>query len=194
MPSNAHALLVFLRGFALQNVGAEYLLPESVSSKGTAYCLDLVTADSTSTCCFTKNYGRFNRGTGSVLQTIASAPDNTRTDDHSERGLRYFTPVEIARLHHFPVRDFDNSITGTAQQPHSNQNELQTNDASVSEQPDSAVSSANGTFPAERFSFPATLSLKQQYALLGNSLNVYVVAQLLQYMLKEPPHALQQQQ
>jgi len=36
------------------------------------------------------------------------------------------------------------------------------------------------------FSFPATVSRKQQYKLLGNSLNVHVVAALISYMWQEP--------
>lgn len=34
-----------------------------------------------------------------------------------------------------------------------------------------------------KFSFPATTSLKQRYRVLGNSINVKVVSQLVQYLL-----------
>jgi len=39
-------------------------------------------------------------------------------------------------------------------------------------------------FP-ESFTFPNTLSLKQQYKLLGNSLNCKVVSALIKYLLSE---------
>ena len=42
------------------------------------------------------------------------------------------------------------------------------------------------SFP-DSFSFPAHVTRRQQYALLGNSLSVAVVAELLTYMLKMKP-------
>ncbi|CAK9154336.1 unnamed protein product [Ilex paraguariensis] len=41
------------------------------------------------------------------------------------------------------------------------------------------------SFP-EDFQFPKHISLRQRYALLGNSLSVAVVAPLLQYLFAEP--------
>ncbi|KAK9274064.1 hypothetical protein L1049_018878 [Liquidambar formosana] len=41
------------------------------------------------------------------------------------------------------------------------------------------------SFP-EDFQFPQDISLRQRYALLGNSLSVAVVAPLLQYLFAEP--------
>jgi tRNA (cytosine38-C5)-methyltransferase len=39
-------------------------------------------------------------------------------------------------------------------------------------------------FP-ETFRFPETMSLKQKYRTLGNSVNVLVVAELMKYLIKE---------
>jgi tRNA (cytosine38-C5)-methyltransferase len=36
------------------------------------------------------------------------------------------------------------------------------------------------------FSFPASTTIKQQYRLLGNSINVLVVSEVLKYLLMEP--------
>lgn len=40
-------------------------------------------------------------------------------------------------------------------------------------------------FP-ESFSFPESTTLKQRYRTLGNSINVRLVAELMEYLLKDP--------
>ncbi|XP_048467028.1 tRNA (cytosine(38)-C(5))-methyltransferase isoform X1 [Rhincodon typus] len=105
-----------------------------------ALILDIVGQSCRRSVCFTKGYGHYAEGTGSVLKT---APDvqlsevfqsfQTLSEDEklsrlSKLKLRYFTPREIANLHGFPPE----------------------------------------------FSFPETISLRQSYRLLGNSLNIKV--------------------
>lgn len=46
-----------------------YLLPDKVLSRF-ALILDIVDATSTNTCCFTKGYGHYVEGTGSVLLQV----------------------------------------------------------------------------------------------------------------------------
>ncbi|XP_077537584.1 tRNA (cytosine(38)-C(5))-methyltransferase [Haemaphysalis longicornis] len=93
----------------------DYLLPDKVLSRF-ALILDIVDATSTNTCCFTKGYGHYVEGTGSVL---LQAPMDLMHEVYREvspkevaspavleklRGLRlrYFTPSEVARLMCFP--------------------------------------------------------------------------------------------
>ncbi|CAM6033086.1 unnamed protein product [Sphagnum compactum] len=119
-----------------------YKLPVNVVERwGDVF--DIVTRDSRSCCCFTKSYGRYAKGTGSLLATKNESSltqqgtlDVSKGVPITSLGLRYFTPREIANLH---------------------------------------------SFPAE-FSFPHYVSLRQRYALLGNSLSVAVVAALLRYL------------
>jgi tRNA (cytosine38-C5)-methyltransferase len=113
-----------------------FKVPDTVLVKS-GMSFDLVFADSSRSCCFTKNYGRLVEGTGSVLQTaspnikgIPGQPESLK-----ELRLRYLSPREIARLHGFPE------------------------DCSL-----------------------AQVSDKQAYALLGNSLNVTLVTELLAYL------------
>lgn len=74
-----------------------FLVPEAtVTNQGVLF--DVVKPADRRSCCFTKAYGRYVEGTGSVLQTNANARDG---DVHDMR-LRYLTPREIARLHCFP--------------------------------------------------------------------------------------------
>ena len=112
-----------------------------------SWCFDIVTPTSQRSSCFTSSYGRFIKGTGSVLYTGKAGKDtlvlqtpsdrqfqaNWKEDlDNLEKTLRYFSGSEIARIMGFP----------------------------------------------DDFTFPATISLKQQWKLLGNSLNVKVAAKV----------------
>jgi len=95
------------------NYFEKYLLPAKVLSKF-ALLLDIVNHQSERSCCFTKAYGHYAEGTGSVLKT-ADVDDreifdryNDLTDGQcksellSVLKLRYFTPREVANLHGFP--------------------------------------------------------------------------------------------
>eukprot|EP00128_Syssomonas_multiformis_P017625 Colp12_sorted_trinity150504_noHs@7001 len=116
---------------------------------------DIVKPTDGRTCCFTKGYGHFIKGTGSLLQL---ADDDTRTtflDHRPDCGthdntncplrklrIRYFTPREIARLHCFP----------------------------------------------DTMGFPPGMTSQQCYRLLGNSMNVHVVAELFKYLFADVLH------
>uniref|UniRef100_A0A8C3AGB0 tRNA (cytosine(38)-C(5))-methyltransferase n=1 Tax=Cyclopterus lumpus TaxID=8103 RepID=A0A8C3AGB0_CYCLU len=125
-----------------------YLLPPKTLLRY-ALLLDIVRPTCRRSVCFTKGYGRYVEGTGSVLQCcMETEMENVfgGLDQFSEEEklqqllklrLRYFTPRELANLMGFP----------------------------------------------QSFSFPEQISTKQQYRALGNSLNVVVVARLLQMLV-----------
>lgn len=132
-----------------ENVDPKCFVPEKILLKhGTV--LDIRTAESNGSCCFTKAYSHYMEGTGSILSPIpvgevkkkfedfndSTESETDRTKILLDLKLRYFTPKEISRLMCFP------------------------ND----------------------FQFPNDFSDKQKYRLLGNSINVYVVSQLV-YLL-----------
>ena len=86
---------------------AELAVPEHVLERYAA-CMDLVGRHSRRSLCFTKNYARYVKGTGSIL-CEAMQPDDAMLsgDDKSLAALkplapRYFAPRELARLHGFP--------------------------------------------------------------------------------------------
>ncbi|MBN2053440.1 DNA cytosine methyltransferase [bacterium] len=91
-----------------------YLSEAQIRTHGPGF--NVVTAEDRSTNCFIGGYGRLLVRGGSYLRT--------------DRGLRRFSPLEIARLHGFP----------------------------------------------EWFRFPAGVSMRQQYRLVGNSMNLLVAA------------------
>ncbi|XP_070842443.1 tRNA (cytosine(38)-C(5))-methyltransferase isoform X2 [Chaetodon trifascialis] len=125
-----------------------YLLPPKILLRY-ALLLDIVQPTCRRSICFTKGYGRYVEGTGSVLQccmeteleSVFRGLDQYSEEEKLQRllklKLRYFTPREVANFMGFP----------------------------------------------QSFSFPEQIAIKQQYRVLGNSLNVVVVAKLLQLLV-----------
>ncbi|XP_073485816.1 tRNA (cytosine(38)-C(5))-methyltransferase isoform X2 [Aquarana catesbeiana] len=128
---------------------SQYLLPPK-SLLRYALILDIVKPTCRRSTCFTKGYGHYVEGTGSVLQmatdveissvykSLETLPDEEKLTKLSTLKLRYFTPREIANLHGFPAD----------------------------------------------FGFPEKITSKQRYRLLGNSLNVHIVARLITLLLQ----------
>lgn len=125
-----------------------YLLPPKTLLRY-ALLLDIVRPTCRRSVCFTKGYGRYVEGTGSVLQCcvetemesvfrgLEQCSEEEKLQQLAKLKLRYFTPREVANLMGFP----------------------------------------------QSFSFPEQILKKQQYRVLGNSLNVVVVARLLQLLV-----------
>ncbi|XP_038052659.1 tRNA (cytosine(38)-C(5))-methyltransferase-like [Patiria miniata] len=107
-------------GDYVENLPAEVveqlLLPDRLL-KRFARIVDVVTATDCRTRCFTKAYGRYVEGTGSMLQ-MNTTTKGTSLLKHCQKDIeritekyldqlkclriRYFTPREITNLHHFP--------------------------------------------------------------------------------------------
>ena len=117
-----------------------------------AEVLDIVQGDSTGSCCFTKAYGKYAKGTGSVIQQSGNLEEVfekvRKAEKSSERleilealSLRYFSPTEVANLLGFP----------------------------------------------KAFTFPPKVAENPRncFRLLGNSLNVSVVALLTSVLLQD---------
>ncbi|EZA61744.1 tRNA (cytosine-5-)-methyltransferase [Ooceraea biroi] len=98
---------------------SKYLLPSKLLQKR-AWILDIRTPDSNGSCCFTKGYGHYAEGTGSVYcpfseETIALKYNEASNRENnsieqvqilSDLRLRFFSPREVCRLMCFP-EDFD---------------------------------------------------------------------------------------
>lgn len=99
--------------------------------------------------CFTKSYSNYIEGTGSVYCDMTRQELNDKIKEIELNGmnlslkeelkLRFFTPMEVARLMKFP----------------------------------------------KSFEFPVTVSRKSQYKLLGNSINVKVVSELIKVLVNK---------
>ena len=129
-----------------------YLVPDKILQKY-AIAMDIVQPSSTHSCCFTKAYGNYALGTGSVLQHSLGSDELAKSFEEYSRlqgeekieeaveglrklNLRYFAPKEVANLMCFPTK----------------------------------------------FNFPPSLSHNQCYKVMGNSLNVHVVSVLMAYL------------
>jgi tRNA (cytosine38-C5)-methyltransferase len=130
-------------------------IPDAIAKRNAAWCFDICTPESTHSACFTSSYGRYVRGTGSILYTGSDAAVSQRLQPRSlaqdrefdadwakeldvSKDLRYFSGPEIAKLFGFPAT----------------------------------------------FEFPPSCSLKQQWKLIGNSINVRVSARVLELGLR----------
>ncbi|XP_017782245.1 PREDICTED: tRNA (cytosine(38)-C(5))-methyltransferase [Nicrophorus vespilloides] len=122
------------------DVVEEYRLSEKVLNKR-GNILDICYGHSTRSCCFTKAYGRYIEGTGSVYCPKSEAETaevyNAESKDLLSLKMRFFTPREVCRLMAFP----------------------------------------------ETFAFPASTTKKQMFNLLGNSVNVKVVSELIKVLI-----------
>ncbi|KAG0021042.1 hypothetical protein BGZ80_003163 [Entomortierella chlamydospora] len=109
--------------------------------------------------------------------------DFSNSESIADLGLRFFSPTEVARLHVFPLnekRDDDNmSETGDVSDEKSIADSSSQSLTSV--RPFNPRLSQNPSGPF--LQFPEKLKAIQRYKLLGNSLNVWVVAELLRGIL-----------
>lgn len=98
----------------------EHLILDKVLSKY-AWILDIVTKDSKKTCCFTKAYGHYVEGTGSVFcpftddkvkSTYEQFKNSSDLETLRSLKLRYFTAEEISKLMCFPLEfNFPSDVT-----------------------------------------------------------------------------------
>lgn len=87
-------------------------IPEETLKKESARCFDTVSDGCQHSLCFTKAYGRYVDGTGSVYKMSRRKAKKTKDgEDFTMREffgvLRYFSPSEVARLLGFKLRDPD---------------------------------------------------------------------------------------
>ena len=150
------------------------LLPHAFLVKSASQCLDIVTEESLTTSCFTKSYARFVRGTGSVLRVRPA---------HYAKSL-----VEDLRC---PPEAEDRDGEGSASSAVSRGMNL-----TGCDDPVPAMGTLRFFSPREllrlfgfpesnAFGFPAEITRKQCYALIGNSLNVTVATHLLGLLFLE---------
>jgi len=159
-------------------------IPIKVQTSSSAWCFDIATTNDNDECitsCFTHSYGKFIRGTGSILYTGPTSsskddedggdnkvqfkllPPEERTYDESwSKGInwdymRYFSGTEVARLMGFPVDDNKESADDDKKKKKKCQEEEEKE-------------------CHRKFSFPSEITMNQQWKLLGNSLNVRVAA------------------
>jgi tRNA (cytosine38-C5)-methyltransferase len=89
---------MYINDFLLSNENSQFELDEKQLKRGLQVC-DIITCYAQRSFCFTKSYGKYFEGTGSLFRTKSNC-------------IRYFTPKEIANLHFFPLNyHFPQQIT-----------------------------------------------------------------------------------
>ena len=147
--------------------------------KSAAWCFDIVTQDDARSACFTSSYGKFIRGTGSVLYY---GSDNSIVKDssaHDAQGKADGQATDTFRLVDPKERKFDATwwerlVSGDGDAP------------PFRYLSDEEVARLMGFPPKEdatdstesTFSFPEWCTEKQKWRLLGNSINVAVSSRI----------------
>jgi tRNA (cytosine38-C5)-methyltransferase len=170
---------------------AEYRVPDRVLSSSSGWCLDLRTPASDYSACFTKSYSRFARGTGSVLVEVDAAA-----------GADAVSEGDTQQLEAYLVRPRPSTATAAVS---STEPEPALEPAATSSSEDRALWWERLQRGAPRpltiryftpqellrlfgfpksFRFPAALNKSKCYELIGNSVNVEVVARLLAHGLQ----------
>lgn len=136
-------------------ISAEYLLDEKVL-KRRVWLMDIKTSDATNTMCFTKAYTHYSEGTGSIY-----CPLTKQEMDNVFVKLKELEEIDndddkeeecLALLHGLKLRYFTPREVARLM-----------------------------SFP-ESFDFPPATTNRQRYRLLGNSINVKVVGELIKLM------------
>ncbi|KAF9084032.1 tRNA (cytosine-5-)-methyltransferase [Mortierella sp. AD031] len=171
-----------------ESAGKDYLLPRQLILERPNFRFDVLQPSSTRSACFTKAYGSHHvAGGGSLLQTQKMDQqeyDFGDSESIADLGLRFLTPTEVARIHVFPLDEkhgsanpFESTSTSTTSAVDSGS----AGDSLTTVRPFNPRPTQGSEGPFLRF--PDKLKALQRYKLLGNSLNVWVVAELLRGVL-----------
>ncbi|KAG0360466.1 tRNA (cytosine-5-)-methyltransferase [Gamsiella multidivaricata] len=168
-----------------ENETKDYLLSRQLILERPNFRFDILRPSSNRSSCFTKAYGSHHVASGGgLLQTLKmdqTEYDFGNSESIAELGLRFFTPTEVARLHAFPLKEERGSEcaleTDDTNEQGSNVDPRTLTTIRVYSP--KLAQESNGPY----LQFPAKLKALQRYKLLGNSLNVWVVAELLRGVL-----------
>ena len=187
-----------------------YAVPERICAKYITG-MDIVTVGDSHTCCFTKAYGHYVVGTGSILQQNGNVSLDSVYQRYLSLSSNHQSLEEECISQVSPRTPKDNILTSgeedvkvdAYQLPSSDvlplpqsENEPLSKDPSVGEDISKLLSTlglryfteyeiaALHAFPPS-FSFPDSTTLRQRYKALGNSLNIHVVQTLMQCLFNE---------
>ena len=140
----------------LEPLEEEHLVTYLVPDKVLTKCamgVDIVQPSSTSSCCFTKGYFHYSVGTGSILQHNEEADLHSCYQLYTAAQMKQHEEANIKHLKPLQLRYFT---------PREVANLM--------------------CFPPD-FSLPPTITLRQSYQTLGNSVNVVVISSLVKYLI-----------
>ena len=141
-------------------------VPEKVLQNQSAWCFDIVTPSDRRSSCFTHSYGRFIRGTGSILYNDEEN-QHKGSDAASDDAIGNFKKKNCV-IQLFPPDQREFQVDWMNQLDPGKLRYFSGNEL------------ARLFGFSESFSFPSDTSLKQQWKLMGNSLNVRVASKLVE--------------
>ena len=166
--------------------GNLYLVPDSVLMRFSSI-MDIVSSDSTGSCCFTKAYGKYVEGTGSIYSPLS----RNDIDEVFKKIKDLATALETAAtVETTPLtKTTQPSSSTTATTTASNDNDGHINETKLVllrslglRYFSPAEISKLLCFP-EDFDFPEEMTVRQRYQLLGNSVSVCTIAHLMSAFL-----------
>ena len=157
-------------------------IPDKVMNSSASWCFDIVTPNDSRSACFTSSYGKFIKGTGSILYEYENKHDshddsngNNEVQNPKMNPITFLLPPEERSYQSDWAKDINvkklRYFSGT---------ELARLFGFTNTIPTSATNSTQKT----KFSFPPNTTLKQQWKLIGNSLNVQLSSKLVELGLR----------
>ncbi|KAG0234028.1 tRNA (cytosine-5-)-methyltransferase [Actinomortierella wolfii] len=172
----------FLDGKEHEEANKAFLLTKKLIVERPNFRFDVLKPSSTRSSCFTKAYGSHHvKNGGGLLQTENMEQDQydfADAESIARLGLRFFSPTEVARLHAFPLeetKENDEQESGK-----NKKEEVTVEGTKTTVRRFTLHATRNGKYALK---FPETMTAIQRFRLLGNSLNVWVVAELLRGVL-----------
>jgi tRNA (cytosine38-C5)-methyltransferase len=151
-------------------------------SRSFSDCVDLVTPLSTTSCCFTKSYGSYLKGTGSLVVMEKEPGDSLSLLGGSSNTIEEMKTVRDREASDRPTKRSKTEVK-LVKEPSEAWHVKFGNDRLRYFTP-TEIARLLG-FPSSH-TFHESVSLKKKYALLGNSLHVGTVARLLHILLSSP--------
>ena len=179
----------------ISNICNPYLVPDNVVLRFSTI-MDIVTSDSTGSCCFTKAYGKYVEGTGSIysplsksnidevfreIEKMASTVSSSSVPPKTTTELQSISTSATNETTSTTTSNFITDDTSSTDKTNSNNNNevklLLLRSLSLRYfSPDEIARLL--CFP-EEFNFPEVMTVRQRYQLLGNSVNVFTIAHLM---------------
>eukprot|EP00929_Paragymnodinium_shiwhaense_P006971 TRINITY_DN110922_c0_g1_i1.p1 TRINITY_DN110922_c0_g1~~TRINITY_DN110922_c0_g1_i1.p1 ORF type:complete len:547 (-),score=128.55 TRINITY_DN110922_c0_g1_i1:69-1709(-) len=168
---------------ASQAGSRNWLVPEATMRKEAARCFDVVRGGCRHSLCFTKAYGRFIDGTGSVYFMPERLAEPELEEAYTMKDfygrLRYFSPEEVARLLGFKLRSPGDGERGGCGCERGCLPRCRAQASRQAGDPPAAMTTPDADCACEAFALPDAADAafsRELWALLGNSLNPQVVA------------------
>ena len=172
-----------------ETIRNQVMIPPKLLKSSASWCFDIIQSSDRRSSCFTHSYGKYARGTGSVLyvgtpttESLTEDGSNKRHKSHSEEVKSSGSILDCIQLVSPEERKFDASWSDRLQSPLDVRYLSGTEMAMLMGFPVALTTKGRdeGSDNVRTFLFPPNVTMKQQWKLVGNSLNVTVTASVVE--------------